>query len=39
MDLHLEVWEINLILKALGKLPWEEADTTIQNIKEQMHDT
>jgi len=36
MPINLEVWEINLILNALAKLPYEEVAGTIQRIKEQV---
>lgn len=36
MPINLELWEINLILKALSKLPYEEVAATIQRIKEQV---
>ena len=35
MKIELELWEINLILKALGKQPYEDVASTIQNIVEQ----
>lgn len=36
MPINLERWEINLILNALAKLPYEEVAATIQRIKEQV---
>ena len=36
MPINLEKWEINLILHALAKLPYEEVSATIQRIKEQV---
>ena len=36
MDIHLEMWEINLILEALSYLPYERVAATIQRIKEQI---
>ena len=36
MDIHLELWEINLILEALSYLPYERVAATIQRIKEQI---
>lgn len=36
MDIHLELWEINLILEALSYLPYERVAATIQIIKEQI---
>jgi hypothetical protein len=39
MPIHLELWEIHLILSALSKLPeWESAET-IQHIKGQVYGT
>ena len=35
MKIELELWEINLILKALGKQPYEDVSATIQRIKDQ----
>ena len=35
MEINLELWEVNLILKALGKQPYEDVASTIQNIVEQ----
>lgn len=35
MSINLEPWEINLILNALAKLPYEEVVGTIQRIKVQ----
>lgn len=36
MLINLEPWEINLILSALAKLPYEDSAATIQRIKEQV---
>ena len=36
MKIELERWEINLILNALAKLPYEESAATIYRIKEQI---
>ena len=36
MPITLELWEINLILNALAKLPYEEVAATIQRIKDQV---
>ena len=36
MPINLELWEINMILSALAKLPYEESAATIQRIKEQV---
>ena len=36
MPINLELWEINLILNLLAKLPYEDVAATIQRIKEQM---
>ena len=36
MDIHLELWEINLVLEALGELPYERVAPTIQRIKDQV---
>lgn len=38
MPINLEMWEINLILNALAKLPYEEVVGTIQRIKAQMEE-
>lgn len=38
MDIHLETWEINLILSALAKLPYEEVSQTIRSIEGQVAD-
>ncbi len=34
--IELEMWEINLILKALADLPYNRVAATIQRIKEQV---
>ena len=39
MPINLELWEINLVLSALAKLPYEEVSATIQRIKEQVEVT
>lgn len=41
MDIHLELWEINLILKALAEFPYNRVADTIQRIKDQVeaHDS
>lgn len=36
MKLDLEQWEVNIILSALAKRPYEEVAGTIQRIKEQV---
>lgn len=36
MPINLELWEINLILNELAKLPYEEVSGIIHRIKEQM---
>lgn len=36
MDIHLELWEINLVLDALSELPYSRVYATIQVIKEQI---
>jgi hypothetical protein len=36
MDIHLEMWEINLILKALADMPYNRVAATIQRIKDQI---
>lgn len=36
MDIHLELWEINMILKTLAELPYNQVAATIQRIKEQI---
>lgn len=36
MDIHLELWEINLVLEALSELPYNRVAATIQGIKEQI---
>lgn len=36
MKIELEQWEINLILNALAKLPYEEVSGVIHRIKEQV---
>ena len=33
--IELEMWEINLILNALGEQPYNEVAATIQRIKDQ----
>lgn len=38
MDIHLENWEINLILSALAKLPYEDVAPTIRSIERQVAD-
>lgn len=38
MDIHLELWEINLVLKALAQLPYDEVAATIQRIREQLNE-
>ena len=38
MPINLELWEINLILSALAKLPYEEVSATIQRIKNQAEE-
>lgn len=37
MDIHLEMWEINLILKALAELPYNRTAATIRSIEEQVN--
>lgn len=34
--IELEMWEINLILKALAELPYQRVSATIQRIKNQI---
>ena len=34
--IELSEWEINLILNALGELPYNQVAAVIQNIKEQI---
>lgn len=36
MKLHLEEWEVGMILRGLEELPREEAAETIRRIEEQM---
>lgn len=36
MDIHLELWEINMILQMLAEQPYHEVAATIQRIKEQL---
>lgn len=36
MDIHLELWEINLVLEALSELPYNRVAATIRGITEQM---
>lgn len=36
--IRLSDYEINLILKALAQLPYEQSGAVIQNIMEQMED-
>jgi hypothetical protein len=36
MRLHLEEWEVNMVLTALAELPYEESAATICRIKEQI---
>lgn len=35
MNITLNEWQINLILSALSKLPYEDVASTIADIKEQ----
>lgn len=35
MYINLELWEINLIMKALGERPYNEAAPLIRKIREQ----
>lgn len=35
MTIDLELWEMSLILKALGKQPYDDVAPLIQNIVEQ----
>lgn len=34
--IELELWEINLILKTLAELPYNQVAATIQRIKDQI---
>ena len=36
MKIDLELWEINIALNALAKLPYEEVSGIIHRIKEQI---
>ena len=36
MDVHLEIWEVNLVLRALGTLPYDEVAATIAAIVQQV---
>lgn len=36
MDIHLEQWEINMILNLLAGQPYNRVAATIQRIKEQL---
>lgn len=36
MDIHLEMWEINLILRALAEQPYNRVAATIRSIEEQV---
>lgn len=36
MDIHLELWEINLVLEALSELPYNRVSATIRGITEQV---
>lgn len=36
--IELELWEINLILNALGEQPYNEVAATIQRIKDQTEE-
>lgn len=38
MDIHLELWEINMILNLLAEQPYHEVSATIQRIKEQVEE-
>lgn len=38
MTITLDLWEINLILSALAKLPYEEVSQTIRSIEGQVAD-
>jgi len=36
MPINLELWEINLILIALGEMPYNKVAATIARIKDQI---
>ena len=36
MDIHMELWEINLVLEALSELPYSRVCATIRRITEQV---
>lgn len=36
MTINLQPWQIALILKALGKLPYDDVVDTIDSIKDQI---
>ena len=36
VNINLELWELNLILTGLAKLPYEESGAVIHRIKEQV---
>lgn len=36
MDIHLELWEINMILALLAEQPYNRVSATIQRIKDQI---
>ena len=36
MDIHLELWELNMILNLLSEQPYHEVSATIQRIKDQI---
>lgn len=36
MDIHLEIWEWNMIPNLLSEQPYHEVSATIQRIMEQM---
>ena len=36
MDIHLELWEINLVLNILAEKPYNEVAGIIRNITEQV---
>lgn len=36
MNINLKPWQVNLILTALAKMPYEEVAATIADIKEQI---
>lgn len=38
MTITLDLWEINLILSALAKLPYEDVAPTIRSIEGQVAD-